>query len=320
MPAFGTSIPRKVMTLFLLVDCSGSMAASGNIGKVNGAIEEMIPLLRNISDENADAEIRIGVLAFSSGCRWIGGGVQDLDHFQWTDMKASGLTDMGAAFRELENRLSRKEFMDGAAGNYAPVIILLSDGEPTDDYRSGLAVLQHNNWYREAQKIAIAVDKASIQTLSEFTGNIETVLSCNGQKEDLKHLIVNVATVSSKMQSRSQTAGTKVDEKEIADQIRRQQEDKKKQVISELAHMIKERGEASVDGNTAAEIESYLAKVGVPSGNDLEPTYKGLVAHLRSLGGSTGTPAGGANGTAAASASGKTKAKVTDPFADDNDW
>jgi len=64
--ALNEVMPRRVMTLFLLVDCSGSMSINGNIGKVNGAIEEMRPLLKEVSDENADAEIKIAVLAFPS--------------------------------------------------------------------------------------------------------------------------------------------------------------------------------------------------------------------------------------------------------------
>ena len=199
-------IPRRAMTLFLLIDSSGSMAINGNMGKVNGAIEEMIPLLRDISDEQSDAEIKLAVLEFSSGCSWATGdnGPVSLDDFEWNDMVAGGLTDMGAAFRELESKLSRNAFMNNAAGNYAPVIILLTDGEPTDDYISGLKVLQHNNWFRHAVKIAVSVENSSDDVLTEFTGSDETVLKYDGEKSDLKKLLTRLAVVSSTIQSRSQ--------------------------------------------------------------------------------------------------------------------
>lgn len=200
-------IPRRVMTLFLLIDSSGSMSINGNIGKVNGAIEEMIPLLRDISDEQSDAEIKLAVLEFSSGCKWATGnaGPVSLDDYEWNDVTAGGLTDMGAAFRELESKLSRSAFMNNAAGNYAPVIILLSDGEPTDDYISGLKLLQHNNWFRHAVKIAISVESSASDVLSEFTGSEETVLKYDGEKSDLKKLLTRLAVVSSTIQSRSKT-------------------------------------------------------------------------------------------------------------------
>ena len=69
MDEFTSALPRRVMTLFLLVDSSGSMSASGNIAKVNRAIEEMIPLLSDISDENEQAEIKLAVMTFDSDVR-----------------------------------------------------------------------------------------------------------------------------------------------------------------------------------------------------------------------------------------------------------
>ena len=70
MDELTSALPRRIMTLFLLVDSSGSMTASGNIAKVNRAIEEMIPLLSDISDENEQAEIRLAVLTFDTDVNW----------------------------------------------------------------------------------------------------------------------------------------------------------------------------------------------------------------------------------------------------------
>lgn len=207
-------MPRRVMTLFLLVDTSGSMTVNGNIGKVNSAIEEMIPLLQEVSDENADAEIKIAVLEFSNGCRWVtrdatgNPGVESLETFFWNDLEASGLTDMGTAFTELESKLSRSAFLASATGAYAPVIILLSDGQPTDNTQPGLEKLKHNNWYKAATKIAISVDNGDTSALSAFTGTTETVLQVNSGREDLKSLLCRLAVVSSTMQSRSVTAAS----------------------------------------------------------------------------------------------------------------
>ena len=210
--ALNEVMPRRVMTLFLLVDCSGSMSINGNIGKVNGAIEEMRPLLREVSDENADAEIKIAVLAFSTGCRWVTNGAESMDDFQWNDLEAGGLTEMGAAFTELESKLSRSEFLASATGAYAPVIILLSDGQPNDNWEKGLEKLKHNNWYRSATKIAIGVDEGAdesvLPVLSAFTGTPETVLKVSGERDTLKSLLCRLAVVSSTMQSRSVSAAS----------------------------------------------------------------------------------------------------------------
>lgn len=219
------AMPRRVMTLFLLVDSSGSMAINGNIGRVNSAIEEMIPLLQEVSDENADAEIKIAVLDFSTGCRWVTHdatgqpGVESLEGFFWNDLEASGLTDMGAAFAELESKLSRSAFLNSATGAYAPVIILLSDGQPNDNIQPGLDKLKHNNWYKSATKIAISVDDGDISALSSFTGTTETVLKVNSNRDDLKSLLCRLAVVSSSMVSHSVSANSTGNDEEIAEQI-----------------------------------------------------------------------------------------------------
>ena len=63
--------PRKVMTLFYVVDTSGSMYGS-KIGSVNSAMEEAITSdLPEISAANDDAEIKVAIMQFSSGCSWI---------------------------------------------------------------------------------------------------------------------------------------------------------------------------------------------------------------------------------------------------------
>ena len=59
------SIPRRKMILFFMIDTSGSMYGS-KIGSVNDAIENVLPMIGEISDENPDAEINVAVLEFST--------------------------------------------------------------------------------------------------------------------------------------------------------------------------------------------------------------------------------------------------------------
>jgi uncharacterized protein YegL len=175
---------------------------------VNLAIEEVIPALKEVADENTDAIIKVAVLEFSSGTRWITqNGPEESDKFHWNYIDAAGGTDLGEACRELNTKLSRKAFMQEAAGSLAPVIFLLSDGGPTDDFDDGLAVLQQNSWYRVAGKVAIAIgDDADKGVLGKFTGNSETVIEAHDAKT-LKRLIKVVAVRSSQIASTSSNTG-----------------------------------------------------------------------------------------------------------------
>ncbi len=205
-------VARRTMTLFFVVDTSGSMAGS-KMGTVNSAIEEVIPEIRKISGENADALIKIAVLQFANGADWVTPAPIDATDFTWNFLSANGLTSFGDACRKLNEKLSRSAFMSDVAGSFAPAIFLLSDGEPTDDYSRDLDKLKENNWFRKAIKVAVAIgDDANGDVLAEFVGNREGVLTVH-TPEALAKMIRFVSVTASQIGSTSGTVGTgKVDE------------------------------------------------------------------------------------------------------------
>ena len=200
-----TPSPRKIMTLFYVVDTSGSMTGD-KIGSVNSAMEEAITVdLPDISTANDDAEIRVAIMQFSSGCSWItpSSGPIGIGDVIWNDLHPSGLTDLGAACVELDKKLSRNEFLESQTGAYAPVILLFSDGGPTDNWEKGLEQLKKNNWFKHAIKIAIAIGEDADKTvLATFTGTPESVIAVN-DKHTLKALIRKVSVRASEFQSHS---------------------------------------------------------------------------------------------------------------------
>lgn len=200
------SVPRRTMTLFFLIDTSGSMQGN-KIGAVNDAVVNVLPMLDEISASNPDAEIKVAALEFSSTTNWLYNEPKLASDFIWQDVRANGLTCLGAACAELNSKLSRNGFMMAASGSFAPAIILLSDGGPTDDFQSGLAKLKANNWFKAAIKIAIAIgDDADKDVLTQFTGSNEAVFTVHNI-EALKQIIRVVAVTSSQIGSKSSTAG-----------------------------------------------------------------------------------------------------------------
>lgn len=199
-----TPSPRKVMTLFYLVDTSGSMSGS-RIGTVNAAMEECIPLLKEVAQANDDAEIKVAILQFSSGCSWItpASGPIGLEDIIWNDLQAGGMTEFGGALLELDKKLSRNEYLKSQTGAYAPVILLLSDGGPTDQWESGLNRIKQNNWFKHAIKIAIDIESSSDRSvLAQFTGNPEAILDAK-DTATLKKMIHKVSVRASEFQSHS---------------------------------------------------------------------------------------------------------------------
>lgn len=96
----GGEVPRREMTLFYLVDTSGSMSGA-KIAALNTAVRETLPIIEEISKKNSDAKIRIAVLEFSSGCEWMYSEPKTIQDFEWRDLQAGGLTSLGEAYNEL---------------------------------------------------------------------------------------------------------------------------------------------------------------------------------------------------------------------------
>ncbi len=194
-------IVKRQMVLFFVVDTSGSMQGT-KIGAVNTAIREVLPELKDAG--GADIDLKVACLTFSSGCQWMYSTPIASDSFQWTTVDADGVTDLGAACRELNDKLSKNGFLKAPSGSVAPVIFLLSDGEPTDDFESGINLLQQNNWFKHGIKVAVAIgDDANKDVLAKFTGNIEAVITVH-TPEALRKWIRKVSITSSQIGSRSQ--------------------------------------------------------------------------------------------------------------------
>ena len=231
------SVPRRTMTLFFLIDKSGSMAGN-KIGAVNDAIVNVLPMINDISDTNSDAEIKVAALEFSTSCQWLYSEPKLANEFIWQDVTAGGMTSLGEAFSELSSKLSRSGFMVSPSGSYAPAIILLSDGGPTDNYKSGLYKLQSNNWFKSAIKVAIAIgEDADKDVLKEFTGNVESVFTVHNI-DALKQIIGLVAIKSVDIGSKSCSTGDST---------------KQDKVIEEIKNDIK-----NIDGAASADDDPYV--------------------------------------------------------------
>ena len=199
-------VPRRVMVLFFIVDTSGSMNGE-KIGSLNVAVREVIPTISDLSSENPDAQIKVAAMEFASGIEWMYPQPIEAESFQWRDLEAGGLTSFGEACTELCSKLSTKAYMTQATGSFAPAIILMSDGEPTDDYKRGLEKLKGNNWFKAAIKVAIAIgNDANQDMLAEFTGNSEAVLTVHN-KEQLKKIIHFVSVTASQVASKTSSVG-----------------------------------------------------------------------------------------------------------------
>ena len=189
----GGELATRPLHFFWMVDCSSSMSGD-KIGAVNHAIQECIEPMREEAAGNPNAQLYIRTLKFASGASWVTAEPVPIEEFAWEDVEANGITDMGKAFELLAGQLSMPPMPDRAL---PPVIVLLTDGYPTDDWKRPLEKLLKMPWGKKAVKVAIAIGKdAERSVLEAFTGNPEAVLDA-GNPEVLTHFIKWASTVAS---------------------------------------------------------------------------------------------------------------------------
>ena len=164
----GGELARRPLHFIWIADCSGSMAVDGKIQSLNNAVREAIPHMQSVCRENPNAQVLVRALAFSDGARWHLAQPTAVEEFRWTDLAAGGVTDMGQALGMVADELRIPPMTDRAL---PPVLVLISDGRPTDDFAAGLAALLREPWGIKAARVAIAIgDDADVEVLQSFIG------------------------------------------------------------------------------------------------------------------------------------------------------
>jgi len=188
----GGELATRPLHFIWIADCSGSMSIEGKIQALNTAIREAIPHMQGVADENPNADVLVRALKFSSGAQWHISQPTPVADFQWTDLTADGVTDLGKALRMLADQMKIPPMTDRAL---PPVLVLISDGQPTDDFAGGLAALMDLPWGKKAIRIAIAIgEDADIEVLQQFIGHNELQPLQANNAEQLVNYIKWVST------------------------------------------------------------------------------------------------------------------------------
>lgn len=167
----GGALASRPLHFFWIADCSGSMSLDGKIQALNNAIREAIPHMQQVAVENPNAQVLVRAVAFSDGARWHLAQPTPVADFRWQDLKAGGVTDMGQALKMIAEQLQPETMPPRAL---PPVLVLVSDGQPTDKFDAGLQALMEQPWGKKAVRIAIAIgEDADLTVLQRFIGHPE---------------------------------------------------------------------------------------------------------------------------------------------------
>ncbi|MCP9833508.1 MULTISPECIES: VWA domain-containing protein [unclassified Cyanobium] len=168
MPFPDVKLANRPLHFLYLCDCSGSMAASGKMQALNQAIRQSLPGMAAVARDNPEARVLVRAVRFADHAAWHIETPTPVDQLEWRDLQAGGITAMGEALKLVAAALQTPPMEVRAL---PPVLVLISDGQPTDDFAAGLEALLRVPWAQKAVRLAIALGHdADLEVLQRFIG------------------------------------------------------------------------------------------------------------------------------------------------------
>ncbi|MCZ8285592.1 MAG: VWA domain-containing protein, partial [Bacteroidia bacterium] len=164
------------LPVYLLLDTSGSMNGEP-IEAVKNGVQMMISSLRQ--NPQAIETAFLSVITFNSTATQLI-PLTDLASFQMQEIKAGGTTSLGDALRLTAQCIDREvqQTTTEKKGDWKPLVFIMTDGIPTDNWQSGLAEFKR-------RKVAFTVACAagsSVDTniLKQITDNVVSLDTADG--------------------------------------------------------------------------------------------------------------------------------------------
>ncbi|WP_086224892.1 vWA domain-containing protein [Campylobacter devanensis] len=194
---FVVSEPKSIPVL-LLLDVSGSMSGD-KIDKLNTSVRLMIDTFKKA--ETNETFIKLAIITFGARVD-VHTQLQEVSKIEnFTDLSANGATPLGVALKMSKAMIEDKEIFKGR--DYRPAVVLVSDGEPNDEWESPLRDFVSNGRTAKCDRLAIAIgDDADLNVLSEFIeGTNNEVLKADDAKDIVNQFKKITMSVTMRMKS-----------------------------------------------------------------------------------------------------------------------
>ena len=166
----------KRLPVYILLDTSGSMHGEP-IEAVNNGMQMLINQLRQ--NPQAIETAYISIITFDSTAQQVI-PLTDLASFQMIPLRATGVTALGDALKLTAQCIDReviKTTME-RKGDWKPIVFIMTDGVPTDDWQAGLAEYRK---VKTAFTVACAAGGGSDTTiLKQITDNVVKLDEADG--------------------------------------------------------------------------------------------------------------------------------------------
>jgi uncharacterized protein YegL len=158
------------LPVYLLLDTSGSMAGEP-VEQVKNGVQMLVSGLRQ--DPYALETAWLSVITFDAAAKEAT-RLTELTAFQPPNLQASGGTALGQGLSLLADCAKRDVVKTTAArkGDWRPMVFIMTDGHPTDDWQKGLARFKQEKW---GVVVGCAVGGADTGVLKQIAGEESVV-------------------------------------------------------------------------------------------------------------------------------------------------
>ena len=193
------------LPVYLLLDTSGSMMGEP-IEAVKNGVQTMVSALRQ--DPYALETAFLSIITFNSSASQPV-PLTELTSFQTPSIDASGTTSLGAALSLLAQRAEVEVNKTTAEqkGDWKPIVFIMTDGMPTDDWQKGLSDFQKQRWGMVVACAAgQAVDTTILKQITEVVVKLDTADS-SSFKAFFKWVSASISTSSAKIEEGGKEIG-----------------------------------------------------------------------------------------------------------------
>lgn len=191
----------RPLPIIVLADTSGSMSVDGKIEALNKGLKDMISSFA--CESRLRAEIQVSVITFGGNQAELNLPLTPAHQLQsFTPLVAEGMTPLGGALSLTSEMIEDKDCFPSRA--YKPVIVLVSDGYPNDDWQGPFARMVNGERSSKATRFAMAIGAdADEAMLGDFANDPEAPLFRAENARDIQRFF---RAVTMSVSARSQSA------------------------------------------------------------------------------------------------------------------
>lgn len=160
--------------IYVVCDESGAMVGE-KVMALERAVSEMISYFKSLPLDSRIPLVHLDVVAYSDAARLESSGIVN-DEYKPPTFLAGGPSSLGAGLAMIAGLIRGLP----PTGWHKPVVVLMAEGYPTDDFPSGLRALNTALRSGEIGRVAIGVgSSAPIEELRAFAGDGGMVRVCD---------------------------------------------------------------------------------------------------------------------------------------------